>query len=213
HEAPGARFIAEDASFLFAADDAHALRLRLTDLSTDASIAYASTSGNYDAHVLRGGAVLVWGGAILSFEAGKVLAAEQKLGSARPDGARITTCDAATKSIVEIDTRTGATTASFRIAGGVTECGSMSYADAAHAPDPRYLFWFELGEEVRDGGRRIVVAAGDTVTGKVQRRRDPSARSGIGFSTTAHLDDTRTRLCVDVHSFHSSFTQCDWKLG
>ena len=82
----------------------------------------------------------------------------------------------------------------------------------AYGPDPRYAFWIEPGKETADRGRKIVVASGDTRTGKVRRFEDPTATWSIAFHSGEHLDEDGQHLCANLRSFHTSWTRCDWKL-
>jgi hypothetical protein len=209
--ATGVHFVAESAGHLFVAGPAEVRRLRLADLGPAGAVPWSEVPSAGEGRALRGGATLLYGGAVISFDTGAVLRTDRDLPAARPDEARILAYDGAAASMVEIDTATGAELARFALAKGAKiETGNLA---PAYAPDPRYAFWFELGPERRDHGTAIVVAVGDTRTGRVQRFEDPRETWSIAFSGWAHLDAGGERLCADFASFHSGWTTCAWRLG
>ncbi len=211
--AAGAVFVAEGAGYLFVGDEAQVRRLRLADLAPTgvARWTWEDPSPSEGATVLRGGGLLVFGTWLVSIDAGAVLRSDLRFGGARPDGARILAFDDASQSMLEIDTTTGAELARFAIpAQGKVDSSNLV---PGYAPDPRYAFWFEMGPERRQGGVAVVVAAGDTRTGRVHRFEDRTDTWSIAFSSTAHVDPDSGRLCAELYSFHGGWTLCDWRMA
>ena len=205
-----------DYVFLESTDSAHpsGRRARVEDLSSAGLVAWGDVAttmrGEDDSHVLAGGASLAIGDALVSFQQGKVLSRNMLFGAATPDGKRISACDGATRDVVEVDAATGAVLARFRPPKDKLPAEGCATSDTPAYANEHTVFWFEQGAETKDAGRRLIVAAGDTVTGKVTRFADPEQTWSIGFSSYPFVEGGR--LCTTIASFHTSMRLCDWVL-
>ncbi len=207
HVEPKTRLYAATPDYLFVGDDKVGRRERAVDFPLPGEGRRGGKARSHgmrgvdDFHVLAGGDTMAIGDSLVSFATGKVLARRLQFHAPRADGKRIAACDSATLSIVEVDAATGAIGARFplREPYGVTECRSSD--NPAYADD-HTLFWFEMGEDTKDAGRKMVVCAGDTTTGKVTRFEEPSQTWSIGFASYPFVEDGR--LCTTIASFHTS---------
>ena len=214
HVEPKTRLYAATPDYLFVGDDKVGRRERAADFSAAGSVAWGGAldymRGPDDLHVLAGGDTMAIGDSLVSFATGKVLARRLQFHAPRADGKRIAACDSASLSIVEVDAATGAIGARFplRKPEGMTDCRT---GDNPAYADDHTLFWFEMGEDTKDAGRKMVVCAGDTTTGKVTRFEEPSRTWSIGFASYPFVEEGR--LCTTIASFHTSFRACDWALS
>ncbi len=189
-------------------------RLRTADLSEAGAVTWGDVTGWMrgpdDLDILDGGNSLAIGETLVSFATGKVLRERMLFGAPSPDGKHISACDSASRSIVEVDAATGLVGARFplKMRDGVNECSTSD--SSAYAGD-HTIFWFEHGKDTRDAGDRMIVAAGDTRTGKVTRFDEPSQTWSIGFSSYPFFEDGR--ICTTIASFHTSWRACDWVLS
>jgi hypothetical protein len=206
--ADGESFVLEGRAHVFVGDEKRVRRLRLSDLAEVGAVAWSEAHGGDGSRALRNEEVLVAGDVLVSFERGSVLREGVNFAGVRPDEARILACDQAGPAMIEVDVTTGAELARFALPKDM-EC---AVAAPAYGPDPRYAFWIERGHETQDRGDAIVVAAGDTLTGKVHRFEDRSATWSIAFHSREHLDEDGRRLCAELSSFHGGWPVCEWKL-
>ncbi|MBI4950473.1 MAG: LysM peptidoglycan-binding domain-containing protein [Myxococcales bacterium] len=206
---------------LYVADATRMVRLRRSDLAALGSVPW--TPGQdvrlpMRVEAMHAGATLLvdaWPGRVLAdFSTGKVL--RQNLGAAtvRSDGARLVACDLDAGGIVEVDTATGATTASFHSPGIRCPKDAPGTTTAAYAADPRYVFWGEQGPSVPPLGQpAVVVAVGNTVKGTVTRYTDRTvAWSGFDFAP-ATFDARHARICLGFAMPSVGWRVCDWELG
>lgn len=214
HVEPKTRLFAATPDYLFVGDAKVGRRVRAADFSAAGSVPWEGAldymRGSDDLHVLAGGDTMAIGDSLVSFATGNVLVRHVQFSVPRADGKRIAACDSASLSIVEVDAATGAFGARFplRKPEGMTDCRTSD--NPAYADD-HTLFWFEMGSDTKDAGRKMIVCAGDTTTGKVARFEEPSQTWSIGFSSYPFVEDGR--LCTTIASFHTSFRACDWALS
>ncbi|MCC6526920.1 MAG: hypothetical protein IT373_30005 [Polyangiaceae bacterium] len=212
-----ARVLGVTASDLLVAGTERSVRLRRADLAERDSVSWVPDSFNAEqVVVLRGGASVLLGGALVSFPRGQVV--RQKLnsykppaGAVRPDGERLVMCDG-DGALVEVDTESGATTATFRRAK--VDCTpDRSGTGAAYTADPRYVFWGEPESAQGDGGG-TVIAVGDTLQGTVAEYVDGTVPWEGIVAPTARLDAASGRLCLDIqYSSHTGGEICNWELA
>jgi hypothetical protein len=205
----GLTFAHETSDYVYAGNGYDVRRLRASDLAPAGPVVpWVEGHAARPGRALLGGEVLI-GDVLVSFARGAALRTGVSLAGVRPDEARVLACDQDGPAMVEADATTGRELARFALPKGM-EC---EVAEPAYGPDPRYAFWIEQGPETKDRGRAIVVASGDTRTGKVRRFEDPSATWSIAFHSDEHLDEDGQHLCARLRSFHTMWTRCDWKLS
>jgi hypothetical protein len=206
HRLPAQSFLAETKEYVFVRGSEDLRRLRATDLAPAGVVA---APGGLVGRVLHGGDELLAGDALVSFATSSVVRTGVTSTGVRADERRVLACDEEALAIVEADATTGKETARFALPSNV-DCHTGA---PAYGPDPRFIFWLEAGPETPDRGRRIVVASGDTQTGKIRRFEDRDATWSIAFHSDEHLDADGEHLCAVLASHHSSWTLCEWRLA
>jgi hypothetical protein len=203
---PGQSFLVETKDYVFVESEGDLRRLRAADLAPAGVVA---ARGGLVGRALHGGEELLAGDALVSFATGSVVRTGVSLTGIRPDEKRALACDHDAPAVIEVDATTGKETARFALPSGA-DC---HVGAPAYGPDPRFVFWLEHGPETRDRGLRIIVASGDVQTGKVRRFEDRHATWSIALHSDEHLDADGEHLCADLHSFHTGWTLCEWRLS
>ncbi|MBI4956119.1 MAG: hypothetical protein HY908_29135 [Myxococcales bacterium] len=214
------RFVAQSPNDLYVADDVRTRRLRRSDLAELGSVAWVPKPFEYlpaDVVLLRGGTAMLVdarpGGVLADFATGTILRQHLRGASVRPDGARLVACDLDASALVEVDTATGNTTATFEVQGLACSVDLLT-TPAAYSGDPRYVFWGEQGPPGPPRGLpSVVVAVGDTLQGTVARYEDRAVQWSASVLASPSFDAAHGRLCLGFAVSSASWEVCDWQLA
>ncbi|MCC6524446.1 MAG: hypothetical protein IT373_17435 [Polyangiaceae bacterium] len=217
------RFLGLGEQALYVADAERVHRLSSSDLVELGSVPWPSTPDTYlqaRADVMKGGAVVLLEtsaeSALADFTTGAILRRHLGYAGVRTDGARLVACDLDAGTMIEVDTASGATTATF--GGPGLRCtnggsGAVRLTAAAYGPDPRYVFWGEPGSKAGPQGLpAVVLAVGDTLQGTVARYEDRAASFEDGSAAFASFDGAHGRLCLGFGMNSVAWRVCDWEL-
>jgi hypothetical protein len=205
---PWREIVAETTDLVFAAKGSEVRRLVLPKLEPDAVVTWGSPSREVGLVTpLAGGAVLVVGDTLVSFEAKAVVRTDLPFLATSADETHVLGCDPKAHALVDVAPKTGGELGRVALPSGA-DCPQA----VGFARDPRFVFWLERGPETKDAGAEVVVVAGDLRSGQLSRFADPGVTWSIALRTEPFLEEGSARLCARFVSFHGSWTHCGWKL-